>query len=210
MAIHIEIEERALLSADQHSKILKHLKTLGTVQTSRRVMINYTASDYNRTKTVELRLNDGSLSKVVKVGNFGETVKEETTLINAPLVLALADMTKDGFTHAKVSLRLRHVVKVIGYEYCLRDILRFDDPNVHSYPSLFEIESESDSLENEASIRENIRTILNQLGVSTATSDQFKQWSEFNHTKVDGDFIYSPTAAQQLTKTLESFAFLQV
>lgn len=211
MTSHIEIEERALCSKEQHADIFKHINSIGTVKTSRRVMINYTALDYDCQKTVELRLNDGQLTKVIKEGAFGGTVHEETSQINAPLQTALNDMAKQGYTNAKVSLRIRHVVASDGYEYCLRDVLRYDDPSVHSYPSLFEIEFEkADAKDDENIIRENIKTILKNLSISAVSFDEFKQWSEFNHTQVDGDFIYSPHNAEQLAATLASYDFYQL
>ncbi len=211
MTSHIEIEERALCSKEQHAEILKLINSIGTVKTSRRVMINYTTLDYDRQKTVELRLNDGHLTKVIKEGAFGGTVHEETSQIDAPLQTALHNMAKQGYTHAKVSLRIRHVVASDGYEYCLRDVLRYDDPSVHSYPSLFEIEFEKAGAKvDENTIREHIKSIVNSFGIVAVSPEEFKKWSEFNHTQVDGDFIYNPHNAEQLATTLANNDFYQL
>lgn len=210
MKSHTEIEERALLSQEQHEAVYEHLKTLGNVKTSRRVMINYNALDYERQKTVELRLNDGLLTKVTKTGVFGGTMQEETIQIDTPLQAALQDMADQGYTHAKVSLRIRHVVIHSDYEYCLRDVLRYDDPSTHSYPPLFEIEAQAGTLQNETAIRQEIHAILTSLGINAVSTDEFKLWSEYNHTKVDGNFIYSPQKAVQLAGMLRSYDFYKL
>lgn len=208
MSSNLEIEERALVDKTHYDAILKHMRTLGEVRSSRRVMINFTAMEYARGESVELRLNDGALSKVVKKGAFGGTATEETTQLDIPLQKALEQMAQEGYTTAKVSLRIRHVVKAGGYEYCIRDIARYDDPNIFAFPALFEIEAETADAQSEDSIRTHIRKLMTELGATVATIAEFQSWSEYNHTQVDGDFVYSEQSADDLIRTLQTVGFL--
>lgn len=209
MQTHVEIEERSLVNEIQYKRVLSHLKTLGDVHTSKRVMINYTAMDYERNESVELRLNDGKLTKVVKKGSFGGTTTEKTTTKDVPLHDALREMAEDGYTHAKISIRIRHVVSRDGLEYCLRDILRYTDPSLRAYPALFEIESESESVEAESTVRKQLVSIMEGLGLTVASTQEFKAWSEFNHTQVDGDFLFSSESARELEAKLHSIGYLK-
>lgn len=204
----IEIEERALVDENQYQTILAHMQKIGTVHTSRRVMVNFTAMQYDRTKSVELRINDGALTKVIKKGSFGGTNLEETTTLDCTLEEALKIMAESSHTHAKISLRQRHVVTKDGYEYCLRDILHYDDPLQFGYPTLFEIESTTPgSHANEANIRAKLITILQSLGAEATNTAAFQAWSEYNHTQVDGDFVFSTETARELTRRLQASGF---
>jgi len=208
MKANIEIEERSLVSKEQYNRLHKHLESLGAVQTSRRVMINFTALDYERSESIELRLNDGKLTKVVKKGAFGGTTFEQTTELHTTLEQALQIMAEQGYDHAKISLRIRHVVRSGGYEYCLRDIVRYENPEAFSYPTLFEIEAESASLAEEPAIRQRIAEIMASLQIKVVNKKDFQSWSEFNHNQIDGDFVFSPKMAISLVNKLRTAHFL--
>lgn len=208
MKATVEIEERSLIDRSEYERIYQHLQGLGSVETSWRVMINFTAMDYARDTSVELRLNDGSLSKVVKKGAFGGTVHEETTVMNETLQQALKTMASEGYKQAKISLRIRHVVSANGFEYCLREILHYANPKQLAYPTLFEIEAEGATIDKESEIRKSIANLMASLQVAVVNRQDFQKWSEYNHTYVDGDFVYSVKSARELEIALHSAGFL--
>lgn len=201
MSSMIEVERRSVLDQVEREKILKYMSTLGQVQQFTRVMIEFSGVD--RTFSAKIRINDGKAQLVAKTGSLEDESRREAEIeLTDSLEVALNFMGILGHTHASVARRIVHEVVHDGLTISLRDII--DGHSGKRRDSLFEVEAIAEDDADVPAILERLDQFLESHQLTRIEGDAWKQWVDYNHTKVDLDYTYSPEAAAELAASLAS------
>lgn len=201
----VEIEERALLDAQQRSAVLQRMERFGNVTETVRVVIDFTPDQ--DTESEELRVQNHAITHVRKhKGARGRTV-EDSVPVRRSLLEALHLMAQGGNTYAKVALRRTHEVKHNNLIYSLRDVLYFDDPRKEDRLALFELEINIFDGHDERS-RTRLRQAMRRMSLPRLKDAEFRQWVQQTHDHVDGSFEYSEGNALALVMKLQATGFL--
>jgi hypothetical protein len=194
---HIEVEARALLSSDQREKMLAYMHMLGEVSTVKRVMIDYSGA--NRERTVVLRINNGAQSLVAKTGKLADTVRQEAEVIIASeqsLEDTLSYLAIIGHTQAMISMRTLFVIRHEGLEYSVRDVL--DQDTLERVSTLLDIEAMDTQKGSEAAAQHAVEEAFAKHDLSPLSATEWEQWVDDTYKQVDRTFVYSPEQARSL------------
>jgi hypothetical protein len=203
----IEVERRALLTAERRETFLGYLHNLGPVSEIGRVMIDY--SEESRTRTVMIRINNGQQEIVTKTGSLTDDVRQEVLSplpTDMPLEQTLTMMASKGYILAKVSRREMHVLQTGGLEYSVRDVISGSTGSRTS--TLLEIEATQVAPGDEQSALAKINQAFTTHDITPMNGDEWTRWVARTHEHDDQTFMYTPEAARVLTASLASTGLL--
>jgi hypothetical protein len=197
----IEVESRVLLSSEQRDDMLSFMSTLGEVKTISRVMVDFSGKD--RSRTVVLRVNNGTLELVAKTGKLSDVVRHEAQLwlsSSVSLENALHWLAIMGYTEAMVSLRKMFVVRTKELEYSLRDVLAQD---LRRASTLLEVEVLNVKNGTEQAAVAKVNNALRVHGLIPLSAKEWEGWVKRTYDEVDQPFKYSPEAVKALSTSLD-------
>jgi hypothetical protein len=201
---NIELERRAVLSSEQRHAVLNRMRTLGDIIESRRVIVDF--SGENRERTVALQIDDGQQVLVAKTGKLTDTARIEAkveTAADTPLVQTLSYLAILGYQEGMLSVRHKFDVQTPDLKYSVRDVLA-QDTMERTY-TLFEIEARNVTSENAGAAEQKVLDAFAIQSITPMENAEWSQWVRDVHERVDRPFHYSPENAQALLESLEKF-----
>lgn len=159
----------------------------------RRLLMDFSGSLEDRSRTVMVRSNNGQVELVVKTGGIADTQRSEGTIkSSSSLEEVLNAVAMLGFIEASYGLREMLECEIDGMEYSIRKIIDIENP-AKVLGINFEVE-----LMREGSKQE-LRDFLEGVGLSPLDKDQTKSLFRRLHEEANKDYVHSEQAAKELS-----------
>jgi len=155
----IEVELRGRLSRAEYLRLKLFLGERGVFKEQKeRILIDYSQGVAQRTKDIRLRVTNGVPEMILKIGNWGGNEnRREISILGKPgefdtMVQLFGHL---GLTRGMLAVRSSHVYTYQGLEFALVEV-----PG-HSY--YFEVEKMVHDRENMEAVKQEIRTVCEEL-----------------------------------------------